>query len=934
MARLVYPQDAGDGPNPTNDRARGAKLPQGRVNRSPFEAIGRWLALAASVGGGALAEQPTGELRELVKVEVTGSNIPRPDGESALPVQIVTREDIRRSGAVTTPELIGRLSANLLGVNDQLGIGGTVRPGLASANLRGIGDGSTLVLLNGRRVANYAFDGSQVDLNAIPLSAIDRIEILKDGASAVYGSDAIAGVINFILRKDFHGFEATAYRAWTEHGGADASQAILSAGYGDLSADRFNVFATLSHQKTEALRSIERPFSRTGYLPSEGVDQLSAATFPANIQVTPRLIVNPSYATGCAPPASLPDYLPFFSDGPICAYDFTSTIDIVPPAERTGAVARGTLQIDANTQWFAEGDYSHNRFVLRNSPTSVLFSVLSSTVPVLYPAGGPYFPTQFAAANGISGDLPLQLRYRTAALGAETNATDTRALRMVAGVEGVASSWSYGSALTYSENQQTQRFVSGYVSQQRLIAALYSGLINPFGPSTPEGDALLASTQITGKAHEGKGIVIDFDTKASKDVYEIAGGWVAVAAGAELRRERLENVYEPVWTSGDVLGVRGDHQSVSGTRNAWAVFAEASIPFVKSVTGQIALRHDHYGDFGGTTNPKIALRWRPERALVVRASWGTGFRAPALYDLFTPIFHTGIAGAKLQDPIRCPITHLPEDCPGDFGGVFRVALGGDPNLKPETSEQFNAGIVWEVASGRLLSVDYWKIHKSGVIGSLNETVVFGNFDRYALSNIIRKPVEADFPNLPGPIDTVILTEQNLGGLRTSGVDLGVNWRGPALPIGRLDLRLDGTYVRVWEQQLDAITYTSALGRKGFGIAGPVPRWRHSAMLNWHHDRWDATLAQTYQSGYFDANVTRTGALLPVPPRRVGSYDIWDLQGRYSGFRGVAIALGVKNFMDRAPPFSNQPFTRQFGYDPAYADPRGRTFYVRLTFALG
>jgi iron complex outermembrane receptor protein len=580
-------------------------------------------ALIAGVAVAALAQQPADDSRGAIRIEVTGSNIPRSESESALPVQVLTRGEIGRSGATTTAELLSKVSANILGFNDQLSIGEFVQPGLSSANLRGIGSGSTLVLLNGRRVANYAFSGGAVDVNTIPLSAIDRVEILKDGASAIYGTDAIAGVINFILRKDFKGFEATGYGAWTEHGGADQRQAIVSAGYGDLSTDRFNIFATLSYQKEDALRAIDRPFSRTGYIPSEGEILLSGASFPANIQAAPGLLVNPAYATGCTPPSSIPVNIASLSRAPICGYDFASTIDIVPQVERTGAVGRATFQVDANNQVFAEADYAYNRFVLRNSPTAIFQGPGASTVPVLYPAGGPYYPTEFAAANGLSGNL--NLRYRTTPLGPETDAVDARALRLVAGAEGIAWNWSYDTAITYSENRQTDRFTSGYVLQSRFISALASGLINPFGPSGPDGDALLAGTQIIGDQHHAKASTLDFDIKASREIYTLPAGPLAIALGTEVRREKFDNEYSPAWASGDILSVSSSQQSVNASRNVEALFVEASVPIVKDVEAQIAARYDHYGDFGGTTNPKIALRWQPMRTLLLRTSWGTGF---------------------------------------------------------------------------------------------------------------------------------------------------------------------------------------------------------------------------------------------------------------------------------------------------------------------
>jgi iron complex outermembrane recepter protein len=189
-------------------------------NKRPIcHAIGTSCGCALTVVAQLVSAQDAAEPRGVIRIEVTGTNIPRTEGEAALPLQIITREDIERSGSASVAELMSKVSANVGGFNDQLSIGNQIqpfpRPGLSSVNLRGIGDGSTLVLINGRRVANYAFDGGAVDVSAIPLAAIDRVEILKDGASAIYGTDAIAGVVNFILRKDFQGVEVTGLGSWS-----------------------------------------------------------------------------------------------------------------------------------------------------------------------------------------------------------------------------------------------------------------------------------------------------------------------------------------------------------------------------------------------------------------------------------------------------------------------------------------------------------------------------------------------------------------------------------------------------------------------------------------------------------------------------------------------------------------------------------------------
>ena len=227
----------------------------GRVCRS------RSPSSARPGGASPLTPRKPEALPEPIRIEVTGSRIARIDGETALPVQVIRRDEILRGNWTTAAELMSYVSANIIPMNNALSVGNNLNPGLSSANLRGIGDFNTLVLLNGRRLSNYAFLSGTVDLSAIPLAAIERVEILKDGASSIYGTDAIAGVVNFITRKDFAGAEITGQAGVTEHGGGDHYQATVTAGLGDLTKDRFNAFVTLDWQKDTALVANQRPFA-------------------------------------------------------------------------------------------------------------------------------------------------------------------------------------------------------------------------------------------------------------------------------------------------------------------------------------------------------------------------------------------------------------------------------------------------------------------------------------------------------------------------------------------------------------------------------------------------------------------------------------------------------------------------------------------------
>jgi iron complex outermembrane receptor protein len=861
----------------------------------------------------AFGQEEPSAVRKIEKVDVTGSHIPRTDIESALPLQIMTREEIERSGAITAAELLTQVSANLAGRTD-VAFAVIVPAGLSSANLRGLGDGSTLVLINGRRAANYAINGGTVNLNFIPVAAIERVEVLKDGASAIYGADAMAGVINFILRKDFRGAQVGVYGADTEHGGGSRQLASATAGFGDLGIDRFNAFVTASYQRDTALSARDRSFSSTSNRADEGAGtQFLRETFPANIRIGPSnapSYLNPAFDAGCMPPVSLP--VP--GTTAMCGHNTLAVVNLLPPLERTNVLGGATWQLNADNQLFAQYLYSNLSYDLNRNQTPASRDFNAGKVPLVYPADGPYYPTQFAAAHGLSGDLDLY--YRVLPLGPIATQTQVDAHHLVVGAEGSADGWNYSAAWIYSRNHQEFDSLGGNVSTQRLVAAMATGLINPFGPSGPEGDALLASTQVTGEIFHASATTQSVEVNASRNVVDLPAGPLAIAIGGEARREQLEIVFPTEFNSGDVVGAPQLGRAIDGNRSVGAGFVELSVPVANGLAAQLAVRYDHYSDFGDTINPKVAVRWQPIRSLLLRASYGTGFRPPTIPDLYTPSI---LAFTRQRsDPARCPITHLPSDC----GTFFPSVSGGKPDLEPETSKQFNAGVVWEPLVGLSAGFDYWKIEKSGTIGTLSEDTLFNYLGRFENTNVWRGPPEVAFPALPGAIRYVLLQTQNLGELRTSGFDVSAAWRGPTTPLGRFAFDLNGTYIAKWQQQLDGVNFVSVVGRS---VVGPVPRWRHYLTLNWNSGPWGATLAQTFSSGYTDANRDSAGR-----ERQVGAYDVWDLQGTYAGFEHTTIALGIKNLLDRDPPFSNQSALGQVMYDPRYADPRGRVFYAQLT----
>lgn len=862
-----------------------------------------FLGCGATQAQAQIDSSPPNVPQRLEKVEVTGSRIRRIEGETALPVQIIGREQIERSGAQTVEELLGLISANFGNFKEALSIGDESRPGFSGASLRGLGDKATLVLLDGRRLSNYALSneaGIGVDLHTIPLEAVERVEVLKDGASAIYGTDAIAGVINFILKKDYRGAEVSLYRGDSQAGGGGRSRATATLGIGDLAGDRYNVLAIVDYQKNDALAGRERSFAATGYRPGDNIDSTNSSSFPANIPFG-RGFKNPA-APGCT------DATVFKRGG--CFLDTSKLIDILPPSEQSNVLARGTLQVAADHRLYAELLYTRNRSRFSIAPTPINV-VTNNGMPITLPATSPFYPQGL----GLSGDL-VGIRYRTVPLGPRINQSLSQNERALVGLKGVLAGWDYDAAFVFNKSNATSEYASGYVSVNRIMDAFSSGLINPFGDSGPAGDALLRSTEVRGRSRLATGITRGIDARASREIVALAAGPLAVALGVEARRESLTDVIEDI-AFDTVGGV--SRPPTSGTRSVEAAFTEFSVPIQRGLDAQLALRADRYSDFGTTVNPKVSLRWQPVRALLLRGAYGRGFRAPSLPELFTAqttaLFPTGLFGG---DPVRCPVTGLDSDC----DNLINARFGGNPKLKPERSEQASAGIVFEPVSGVSASVDFWKIRLSNTIQVLAPDFVFDNAATYEGKNIIRGPVDPAFPSLPGPITELVTLNENFGTTRTRGIDIELAYRSNLTPFGRFSARLNGTYIQ--EFKIQPAGADAANFRAAYVNAFVAPRWQHYLALGWEFGSWNMTLGETLQSGYADARPDVNGK-----SRHVGNYEVWDAQVAYSGFKNVNLAAGVKNQFDRAPPFSNQLYNFQLGYNPMIADPRGRFWYVRV-----
>ena len=924
--------------SPTNARAHFALRPC---------AHGVALVLALLAGQSALAQA---DAQKLERVEITGSSIKRIDGETALPVQIIKREDIAKLGVTTASELLKNISGNTAGLTDGASITDSTggQRGFNGANLRGIGVSSTLILLNGRRLANFASpgDSSGVDLNNIPAGAVERVEILKDGASAIYGTDAIGGVINFITRKNYQGGDLNVYALRTQQGGAQKTTATVGGGVGDVSQDGFNVFGVLDVQKLGSLNSQERDFIKERPLATELPLYLSSRTFPANLRlqgssssrrnqlaalasagykvngqtVTERTF-NPAVPT-CNPPGSVfaPLNLP-----QACSFDYLQDTEIYPASDKFSFVGRGVFKLTKEDELFAEvlKSRSNTSYVASPVPvqiTNVPFSIINRNLANPIPLPGTQLTT---------------LRLRAEEAGNRTSEVTSDAQRLVIGLTGSRGDWDYSTAINRAVNNTSETYTNGYFLIDKVVAGVLGGSINPFGPSSSTGRAIWDSARVNDNARQAEGVTTTIDFKISGPLAQLEAGPLGAAFGAERRRESTSFTPSALLNSNLIAGDRGTstdadgiftgdplRDRVIGTANSRTItsfYGELNWPVSKELEAQVALRHDDYERVGSTTNPKLGLRWQPSKEVVLRGSAGTGFRAPTISELYRPATF-GSASASPTDPTCVAAGNSPVDC----SGQPPVSRYSNPNLKPEKSKQASFGFVIEPSQTTTFSVDYWSIQKTDVISDVGIQTIISNPTQYG------KQITRD---VDGFITNIELRKENQGELRTSGLDFEGTWRSGTTDSGRFTAKFSGTYVLQYERQFGAgLPFDSNLGR--FLNDQVIQRWRHRASLDWDIGAVGVTLGNTFYSSYDDqSTVFNPVTNKPADPRRVDAYSLWDMSASWRYSKSLSLRGGIQNLFNTAPPFSNQDQYFLATYDPTYTDPRGRSVYGSLNYSF-
>ena len=909
------------------------------VTRAILGAMGTGLVLAAAP---AFAQSNP---ERLERIEVTGSNIKRTDTESVAPVEVITREDIQRSGRPNIAEVLRNLPSNTGGSFGE-SFSNSFAPGAAGISLRGLGQKATLVLINGRRTSSYGFaqnlQDTFVDLNSIPTSAIERVEILKDGASAIYGSDAIAGVVNIIMRKDYNGLEGTIGGGRAE--GKNEYSGNIVGGFGDLGRDRFNIFASLDYYKRDLLELADTKFGATrdmrGYLGGRNFTSLTgggtwrqftaagAATnnYRATSGCQGKVINGPqAVAAGLINPQAIPAGMNAATNT-FCSYDFNNQFTALPETERIGFLSRANFQFTPTTLGYLEAGAS--RVETKQTFQSPFFAGttgLQQTAAGLRP-----FAYNVTFAPGVAGNpFASDARYVGVLtnLGTRDNKIVSETYRGLAGLNYSFGTWDFDSAVGYSRNNSTTNNIN------RLTLSGVSGVFgvttNP-QPPIPRSTASvynLDNPALNSDAVNQR-VLINFprksssqlefvDTKATTEIQQLRlpGGPVAVAIGGEYRDESLKDRADPNATNGNILGQ--GITATDGSRQSYAGYVELALPILKNLEAQIAGRYDHYSDYGSSKVPKFGIKFTPNDVIVLRGNFGRGFRAPTLPEISPSVatFFTSII-----DPETGASTQI--------SGVF----AGNPSLKAETSISSTAGIVFEPSKSFNMGIDVYKIRWKNVVASpsfqsiVNASCPRGGPGCPSTASVIRDPANAN------AIVTVLSNYQNLNDRRTSGVDVDARYVLPTTSFGKFTLRGNLTYIHTFsESGTECVSHD--------GCTNTIPRMKATYGIDWDYNAvtlsgranytkgWIVDFATPYQTQTQDPRF-QNGAY----PTKSPDYTTYDLYGSWKITKNLTLSGSIVNMFNETPPY-DPSFSTTYFYDFSQFDVRGRQFRANLTYKM-
>ena len=829
-----------------------------------------------ALGFPAFAQEVDDQATEVEEIVVTGSRIAQPNLTSTSPITQVTAEDIDITGVTRVEDLITQLPQAFAAQNSTVSNGAS---GTATVSLRNLGSSRTLVLIDGRRMGYGSPNDDAADLNQIPEQLVERVEVLTGGASAVYGSDAVAGVVNFILRKDFSGITAGA--SYGESSRSDGAEQTISAvaGWGDLNSQRFNVMAALDYFKRDPIfrkdREISRSvdFRRFGSIPGYNLDGRSVFAPQGNYLNAAGSLVGQT-VTPCPPENQ---------SGTLCVYDFNaSLLTSYNGADRVSGLVNATVQVNPDTTAYVRLLGSEAKDYFEAHPVPDFF---------VAPAGSP-FP-QYAGRFMQGGP----------------RITDKKAtlMHLDAGIEGVWRNldWKLGLSTGEAKTTNTDR---NYYNRTLWNNATRSGAIN--ATSLTNDPALVESLKVS-PVRTGKEKLEQVDGQISGDFFKLPGGTSRYAVGLSVWKESIDDTPDPLQVQNLVVGSIAQ-SIVSADRDAYALFAELQLPVVKNVEGQLALRYDDY-EGQSSASPKVAAKWQITPAFAIRGSYTKSFKMPTLKQKFA----SAGQGAITLTPAQCQqVGNAANECTNGLPAFRRT--GSNPDLGPEFGKTYNFGIIAE-AGPFSASVDYFNLKKDRDIGTLSiQSAINGGFFLRDDQNRI----------------VVLQNLQNFATSNYRGVDADVRLRFRGLPIvGDFTVRGNGTY---YINQRTRVSLADPWAE--YNGTYSTPRWRTVLTATSQTGPWTFQGQMRTVGGFYDTAIAKNfwTATTPGKDRLVEAHQELDVTVSWEGIKNLKLTGSIKNLFDQMPPFSMQNAASnnysQMGFAENYNN-RGRFFQVGAEYSF-
>src|ERR1700691_1051708 len=803
---------------------------------------------------------------ELQEIVVTGSLIKRTDTETPSPVQIITAEDLLNSGYTNVSDVLRNLAANGQGTLSQ-GFTEAFAAGASGIALRGLTVGGTLTLIDGERMVAYPLsdDGERsfVDVTAIPFNAVESIEVLKDGASALYGADAIAGVVNIKLKKTYVGSEVTAEMGTTQHGDGTTEHLAGIMGAGDLATDGYNFYATVDWHHTDKIMGANRDAGFTqlnwsglpgGQNTMPGAIGASGLVYPDS---TTGYLINPNTASG-QPYAFLPGCTQALQNADKCTCSFPATLQA--PSEQTNFLSKFTKSLagdwtatftaslfDSKAQQIAATTFGHAFSNTGQEDGSIVNitggpGVLPGTVvyPVLsLPASSPLNPF----------GKPANLVYSFPDLGPVTTDVETTTYRLFADVKGSVAGWDVDSSVGLMYARMREDYY-GYIEPAEAQAALNSGAYVP-GQST-NGAALFAPTET-----EYPSSTLDVvDVHASRDLAQLPGGPLAFGFGGQYFH-KAQNAVNPASVSSGVQ--EGVLIYSVGSQDDTAGFMELNAQILKNLEADAAVRYDHYDTYGGSATPKFGVKYSPVDMLALGGPWGKGFHPPLISEAGT----AGLAFGEgnTNDPVLCP--NGVANVKGTFNALRAYPAVGvsqsNPNLKAVTSTNATFGVIFEPSKAFNVSVDYYRIQLNNDIisasaaGGLGEHYIALIRGPSAVLPVCTNTVTTGTCNQVNELTPVgypafeSIPYVNAGITTTSGIDVDLRSQFDVGDFGRLRAEFNFTHMIQYEYGYAGTTYNLVGTHGPSSISGDTgnPRDRATVSVTWDRGPASVTLSANY-----------------------------------------------------------------------------------------